>query len=64
MSKIRLGSIPIVRREPKKEELEFDIRDVQTRNPKTASKTQPGAFRTDHLIPRQYQPSKKWWEKS
>lgn len=47
----------------KTKELKFDIRDVQTKNPKTANQVPSHLYRTDHKIPKKYLAVKKWWDR-
>lgn len=43
-------------------DLDFDIRDVSKKNPKSENRVAPHLYRTDHRIPRNRKSKKKWWD--
>ena len=58
MSKIRLGTEP--KNNIKRNNIQFDFRDVQHENPKLQGKT-PVVLYTRDPLTRDMKPKKKWW---
>lgn len=50
-----------IKEKVKKNDIEFDFRDVQTKNPKTSGKTQVWLYTRDSLT-KNMKPKKHWWD--
>jgi len=61
MSKIRLGVSP--KNKVRRNDIEFDFRDVQHSNPKLQGKT-PLVLYTKDPLTRDIKAKKRWWERT